>query len=153
MNRVEYQKYLASREWAERKNGVRERCLGYCERCLIAPYESTHHLTYINVGHEPLDDLLAVCNPCHEFLSAKREEDPKKSVVLAVMAIDQQQLICSGDILFKMIERWNLRLVSHLHLPGENFCSLCVIKQNSNTNLSKQLRILNLNSRIPGSNK
>lgn len=75
--RFDYQRYLASREWALLKEQLRVRGNGHCERCLRAPYQETHHLTYARTGHEKLEDLLAVCAPCHEFLSAKTDYDPK----------------------------------------------------------------------------
>ena len=74
--RVDYGRYLASREWALLKEQVRLRCWGHCERCLVGSYEETHHLTYERIGHEVLDDLLAVCRNCHEFLSGKSDTDP-----------------------------------------------------------------------------
>src|SRR2546426_1847649 len=69
VKREEYQKYLASREWALLKERVRERSGGICERCKSAPHQATHHLTYERVGQELLEDLLGVCEPCHEFVS------------------------------------------------------------------------------------
>lgn len=84
-DKFDYQRYLASREWAERKEAIRKRSHGYCERCLWAEYESTHHLTYRNIGHEPLEDLLAVCNPCHAYLSAKTDHDPRLDLVLWIV--------------------------------------------------------------------
>lgn len=76
MNRVAYKTYLASREWAVLKEQVRERSGDICERCLAAPYQETHHLTYERTGSERLDDLLAVCSPCHAYVSAKSTVDP-----------------------------------------------------------------------------
>lgn len=73
---MDYQRYLASREWALKKEQVRKRSRDKCERCKRAPYEATHHLTYERVGNERLEDLQAVCNACHEFLSAKTHVDP-----------------------------------------------------------------------------
>ena len=72
---VNYKEYLASREWALLRERVRERSGDCCERCQ-GPMQAVHHLTYERVGHERLEDLQAVCNPCHEFLSAKRDDDP-----------------------------------------------------------------------------
>lgn len=72
----DYGEYIASREWAIRKEKVRERSGGICERCGLAPHTSTHHTTYANLGNEPIEDLLGVCNPCHAFLSAKSDDDP-----------------------------------------------------------------------------
>jgi hypothetical protein len=76
MKRSEYHKYLASREWALKKNAVRRRSGGICERCKTSPHHATHHLTYERIGNEDLDDLIAVCNRCHQYLSGKLSYDP-----------------------------------------------------------------------------
>lgn len=76
--KFDYGRYLASREWALLKERVRKRCNDRCERC-GGKYEETHHLTYTRIGHERLDDLLAVCSDCHDFLSAKSDRDPAES--------------------------------------------------------------------------
>ena len=72
----DYQEYLASREWALLKEAVRERSNNTCEHCGRRPMEATHHTTYARAGQENLDDLMAVCNPCHLFLSGKSSIDP-----------------------------------------------------------------------------
>jgi hypothetical protein len=76
MGKVEYKEYLASREWALKREAVRKRCGNVCERCHKAPHENTHHVTYARVGNERLEDLLGVCRKCHEFLSGKSDVDP-----------------------------------------------------------------------------
>jgi hypothetical protein len=73
---MDYQRYLASREWALKKEAVRKRSRNSCERCGRVPMQATHHLTYERIGNELLEDLQGVCNPCHEFLSAKTNIDP-----------------------------------------------------------------------------
>lgn len=75
--REKHQLYLASREWAEKKEQVKSRSRGACERCRHASGEQVHHLTYAHKYNEPLEDLLHLCEPCHEFLSAKSSYDPK----------------------------------------------------------------------------
>lgn len=76
MNKAEYHRYLASREWAVLKRKVRERSGGVCERCRLAPHEETHHVTYERLGHEWLQDLQGVCHACHQFVSGKSDHDP-----------------------------------------------------------------------------
>ena len=68
--------YLASRDWAIRKHAVRQRSGGSCERRCGSPATQVHHQTYANLYHEPLEDLLHVCRPCHEFLSGETNIDP-----------------------------------------------------------------------------
>jgi hypothetical protein len=77
---MDYQRYLASRGWAVIREKVRKRARNRCERCHNGPMQGVHHLTYERVGAERLDDLQAVCNPCHEFLSAKTDFDPARAV-------------------------------------------------------------------------
>ena len=76
MTRFDYKRYLASREWAILRESVRARAGGRCERCWIGQHEDTHHLTYERIGQESLDDLLAVCAPCHDYLSGHAQHDP-----------------------------------------------------------------------------
>jgi hypothetical protein len=83
---ADYKTYLASREWAVRRESVRKRANGKCERCLSAEMQSVHHLTYERVGKELLTDLLGVCNPCHEFVSAKSDIDPMTEGVRVYLA-------------------------------------------------------------------
>lgn len=72
----DYQRYLASREWAVLREEVRRRSRNRCESCFLLPQQAVHHLTYERIGHENINDLMAVCNPCHEYLSGKSNEDP-----------------------------------------------------------------------------
>lgn len=75
--RVDYYAYLASREYAVLKRAVKRRSKGVCERCFRAPAEQVHHLNYRRVGREELSDLQHVCKPCHEYLSAVSDFDPR----------------------------------------------------------------------------
>ena len=72
----EYHQYLASREWAIKREAVKRRAEGLCERCWALPMTAVHHKTYEHVGHEPLEDLQAICGPCHRFESGKATIDP-----------------------------------------------------------------------------
>lgn len=89
----DYKRYLASREWAVRREAVRLRAAGgvpqwaadaLCERCCSHPLRATHHLTYERIGREELDDLLGVCNGCHAYLSGKSEDDPVDEAIAAM---------------------------------------------------------------------
>ena len=87
----DYQTYLASREWSLLRERVRERSGNTCEHCFGAPQQAVHHLTYERIGQENLADLLAVCHPCHEFLSGKSDENPllDSYVVSSVVGINE----------------------------------------------------------------
>lgn len=71
-----YAAYLCSREWSVRREAVRKRCDGRCERCKILPMQAVHHLSYANKYDEPLEDLQAICQACHDFTHSKSDFDP-----------------------------------------------------------------------------
>lgn len=71
-----YAAYLASRDWAVKKEAVNQRAGGKCERCGVNPPANVHHLTYIRKYEERLEDLAAWCRGCHEFTHGKTDVDP-----------------------------------------------------------------------------
>lgn len=71
-----YAAYLCSREWCEKREAVRERARDTCERCRVLPMQACHHLNYTNKYNENLEDLQAICTPCHEFTHGKSDFDP-----------------------------------------------------------------------------
>lgn len=77
-DREKYQAYLCSREWAEKRESVRIRSNGLCERCRALPMSAVHHLTYARKYDEDLADLQAICQPCHDFTHGKDGFDPAK---------------------------------------------------------------------------
>jgi hypothetical protein len=81
MNKAEYNEYLASREWSLKREAVRVRCNGTCERCGANEMHAVHHLTYERKGNEALTDLQGVCEGCHEFIHAKSTYDPLSDVL------------------------------------------------------------------------
>lgn len=106
---MNYQTYLASREWALKKEAVRKRSGGICERCKNAPHQQTHHLTYARIGCELLEDLQGVCRACHEYLSGKTNQDPA-DIKQRIAAIDLKIIeLNSSKDLFDIVEVDNLR--------------------------------------------
>ena len=83
---INYAAYLASREWALLREKVRQRSGNRCERCWRNPQQAVHHKTYERVGKEELSDLMAICHPCHDFLSAKSDIDPISTGVKIYLA-------------------------------------------------------------------
>jgi hypothetical protein len=75
-DREKYQLYLCSREWSEKREAIRRRSKGVCERCHHNDMDAVHHLTYARKYRESLDDLQAICNECHAFTHGKSNFDP-----------------------------------------------------------------------------
>jgi len=65
-----YNAYLASPEWAGRRRRVLHRAQGMCEACGERRADHVHHTSYRHVGAEPLFELRAVCEACHEDITA-----------------------------------------------------------------------------------
>lgn len=86
----DYQRYLASREWAVLKEQVKERNEGWCEHCHAAKHQDTHHLTYERIGNEQLDDLMGLCRPCHEWVSGKSDKNPLRNAWVISPTLQRQ---------------------------------------------------------------
>ena len=77
-----YAAYLCSREWSVKKEAVKERSRGICERCNVLPGNAVHHLTYERKYNESIEDLQNNCNACHDFTHAKSDFDPSRYYVV-----------------------------------------------------------------------
>jgi 5-methylcytosine-specific restriction endonuclease McrA len=68
----DYKKHLASNEW----KGIRQRLFAErgkkCERCASTDEIEVHHKTYERLGKEEPDDLLILCEACHEKEHAQK---------------------------------------------------------------------------------
>ena len=96
-DREKYNAYLCSREWSVKKEAVKQRCGGICERCKSLPVDHVHHLTYARKYNEDLEDLQGRCKPCHEFEHGKSDFDPLKGPIVIDEAIYLAGKISRGD--------------------------------------------------------
>jgi 5-methylcytosine-specific restriction endonuclease McrA len=62
---AKYEDYLASPEWAAKRELVLQREGYVCQGCGVARATQAHHVTYAHLRHEFLWELLAVCKECH----------------------------------------------------------------------------------------
>lgn len=65
---IDFNEYLNSSMWAEKKKGILERDGYKCVLCGSAKNLHVHHITYENLPFEKDEDLITVCNKCHEKL-------------------------------------------------------------------------------------
>ena len=93
-----YQRYLCSREWSEKKEAVRLRSKGICERCNWREMAAVHHLTYIRKYHEELADLQAICEECHQFVHGKAAYDPATDRPLSLHGRYVDRVYLAGKI-------------------------------------------------------
>lgn len=73
MNQAEYQDYLKSEHWQDvrRRYCASKLHKGGCYICGSHFNLNLHHKTYTRLGNERLNDLIYLCNPCHERLHKK----------------------------------------------------------------------------------
>lgn len=64
----EYADYLQTAEWKERRIKCMARVGNRCEACGQKPPLDIHHLTYARIFKEPLEDLMALCRPHHDYI-------------------------------------------------------------------------------------
>lgn len=63
---AEYNRYLKSPEWQQKRQAVIRRAEGRCELCGMRKPIQVHHLTYARMRHELPEDLAALCFDCHK---------------------------------------------------------------------------------------
>lgn len=69
-----YSAYLRTPKWRKKRALVLKRDDYTCQACLESKATQAHHLTYKHLEHEPLFDLVAICDPCHEALHQMERE-------------------------------------------------------------------------------
>lgn len=122
-DKEKYQAYLCSREWAERREAVRERSSNRCERCRVLPMDACHHLTYERKYNEHLEDLQAICNPCHAFTHGKSDVDPYKMRFVLRYLLD-----CDANGLKAVPSSWLMGLANPESECEELAARCCVIE-------------------------
>lgn len=64
----DYKQYLSTDKWRKKSQAVLQRDNYLCQACLLRTATQAHHKSYEFMGQEPLFDLIAICEPCHEHL-------------------------------------------------------------------------------------
>lgn len=130
-DREKYAAYLCSREWSVLKEAVRKRSRGLCERCRVIPQDATHHLTYERKYNERLEDLQAICTPCHDFTHGKSSIDPasnRQALRYIFSCAADARCIVPFELLFGIATisashlRNELFVIEHIHHLAEIPC-------------------------------
>jgi len=72
---IRYDEYLKSEEWHETRTMVRLHDSNMCTNCQADTNLQVHHMTYVNVGQEELDDLITLCESCHKEIHSMQYSD------------------------------------------------------------------------------
>ena len=64
--KVDYKKYILSKEWWKRRFLFYKKFGKKCAACRSEKNLNVHHATYQNLGREKDEDLFALCKNCHK---------------------------------------------------------------------------------------
>jgi len=74
MGNQDYNNYLRSKEWKEKRKVALDRAHHRCQLCNSPKFLEVHHRTYERFGDELPEDLTVLCQDCHrKFEKAKRQ--------------------------------------------------------------------------------
>jgi len=77
----EYQTYINSRQWKNKRAMALERAGYKCQRCGFSKWSKkleVHHLTYDRFGNEIPEDLMVLCEDCHKAEDKIREDKSRQ---------------------------------------------------------------------------
>ena len=66
LKNMDYELYLKTEEWQRTRLDAIENARGQCERCGSGDGIQVHHKTYERRGEELPEDLIVLCDKCHE---------------------------------------------------------------------------------------
>lgn len=65
-NWIDYNAYIQSDEWKAKRDQRLALDCNKCQVCGSSDGLEVHHLTYRNLGHEEMNDLITLCHDCHK---------------------------------------------------------------------------------------
>lgn len=74
ISQVEYNAYIHSPAWAEKRDAALSRAENHCQLCCATVRLTVHHNTYERLGNEHDADLVVLCKLCHDVFHAKRDQ-------------------------------------------------------------------------------
>ena len=78
MTKSEYKQYLKSKHWKNKKReflSVQGKRSYACYLCHKRTKLEIHHITYENLGNEPLADLILLCRKCHQEVTFSKDKE------------------------------------------------------------------------------
>ena len=68
---VDYKEYIKSTAWYQKRLARLKKDKYTCQKCGDTEFLEVHHLTYDNLGDEPMEDLVCLCRDCHQAIHDK----------------------------------------------------------------------------------
>jgi 5-methylcytosine-specific restriction endonuclease McrA len=79
--RKAYNEYIKSKDWAKNTVFLIKRSNNQCEICGSQNNLQRHHISYKNFGYEKPEDLLFVCEKCHNELHLSKRKFRKEQIM------------------------------------------------------------------------
>lgn len=114
-----YQDYLASQDWKQRRARILKRDNYQCKICGTGMNLRVHHIRYPDIlGEEPDEDLITVCDSCHEKIHSN-DVRQKRATAERIRTIQENT------------RKWAEEAKTEDFLFGgkENMCSLNLLKE------------------------
>lgn len=89
---TKYKDYIKSKYWKIRKNEYWQKHEKICMACTSKKRIILHHMKYGQYGYEPDENLVSLCNDCHEEFHANNElkKDMKESTSAFIISKREQ---------------------------------------------------------------
>ena len=68
---VDYKEYIKSTAWHQKRLARLKKDKYTCQKCGDTEFLEVHHLTYDNLGDEPMENLICLCRACHQAIHDK----------------------------------------------------------------------------------
>lgn len=68
---INYRNYLQTKHWKNIRNKIRNKYNGKCQICCSTNNINVHNNTYERIGKEDENDLILLCQECHEIFHNK----------------------------------------------------------------------------------
>jgi hypothetical protein len=88
--RARYKRYLLSNAWKQRRDGALRRANGCCAMCeQPTDRPQVHHVDYMRVGAEQVEDLRVLCRSCHGVVHTMKRtpnipmDDETRAIMMA----------------------------------------------------------------------
>ena len=95
---MKYNEYMASEQWAEKRKEAFKHHGSFCHLCKTRKRLQIHHLSYKNLGDEPMKDLVPLCKTCHSAVHGIHGPDPVLNKIV--------DIIEAGDVKASLVKEW-----------------------------------------------
>lgn len=107
----DYNEYITSKEWNEKRKYIAEQRNFTCQMCnkIVTKGYHIHHLTYENFTNEKDEDLLFLCKECHEKIHYRNNKKNNDDLILSrkvLSSTEFKNMTYASQVLFIQMKCW-----------------------------------------------